>query len=202
MQEVLEGFLAVYRQQQAAIAALETHLHAYGYTAVWPQPAPADPFATAQQPGEPLPAAESHHGVVGFGSAFGDAGSDDTGADPATAKAAASASADAAGPAHLLAAAASPPADKTATRIKPDGTNAAEALAVAATGSVNGAPLAPLTNLPHIAVEALASKSPPPASPSGGSSSSGTPFSISPSLRCAHPSSWNPECVHLQQGWQ
>lgn len=198
MQEVLEGFLAVYRQQQAAIAALETHLHAYGYTAVWPQPVPAEPLATAQHLGEPLPAAESPHGVAGFGSAFRDAGSDDcdAGADPATAKAAAAA--DAAGPAYLLATTASPPADRTAMRIKPDGTAAAEAVAVAATGSVNGAPLAPLTNLPHIVVEALAGKPPPPASPSGGSSSSGTPFSISPSLRCAHPSSWDPECVHLQ----
>lgn len=161
----------MYRQQQAAIAALEAHLGAYGYTAVCPQPAPAQPPAAAQRPGElPLAAKRDAVSSSGAGDRTYDAGSA------------------AAAPAPAAAPASQPlPPDSTAQAAPGEAATSASsgAVAHAATAcSRDGTPLSAVTNLPPGSLAALTAGKPPLPSPSGGSTSSGEPHSVSPSLRC------------------
>lgn len=141
MQDLLERFAGVYQQQRAAIAALETHLRAYGYSAECPCHAPADPLAalqSAQQSpvssGDKAGSAGSPAGGAGDAAAALGRSSDSSHAAAAIAedKASAAGWADAA---HRMACTATPADDSAALAPKGAGTSEAAAGMTASTQS-------------------------------------------------------------------
>lgn len=198
VQELVDRFEDVYKQQRAAIASLEAHLRSYGYSTTCPCPAPADPLAELRQASD----VHTHSGAEGAAAAAADGSADGTGA----AAAAGGADDGAASPdavavksecdaAHLVAPASPPAVDvRQAAAAAADGGAAGAGAGTPAAAPAVAAPFTAVTNLPPASATRQAAAK-PATSPSGESTSSGTPFSVSPSLRCCIPSvrnDWTP----------